>query len=648
MAEQVQQSFQQLSQSKHQLSQFLESLPVGVSVHNLDGSISYLNQTAKILLEENINTNIKAEEMASVYQIYHSSTHELYSVDKLPIIQAIQGKKIVADDLEIHHSDRIIPLEVSATPIYDEEGQIMQAIAVFQDITSRKQAENILKEYSENLELQVKQRTIELETAKEKAEVANQAKSTFLANMSHELRSPLNAVLGFSQLMMRSQTLSVEQKENISIINRSGEYLLTLINNVLDLSKIEAGKIALNPQNFDLYRLLNEIEDLFSLRYENKQLQLIFDCDFNVPQYIKTDAVKLRQVLINLLNNALKFTSEGGVSVRVILSSVTCHQKPVKPTKTNDWKQIHFEIEDTGAGIAEHEIDRLFEAFGQTQTGKNSQEGTGLGLPISRRFVQLMGGDIEVSSQVGKGTTFSFDIQVQPVRAKDVEKNQQKSRVIALELNQPRYKILIVDDKEVNRQLLIKLLQPLGFEVQEAANGQEAVDIWENWQPHLIWMDMRMPVMDGYEAVQYIKGTIRGQATAVIALTASVLEEEKAVTLSAGCDDFIRKPFREAIIFETMAKHLGVRYIYEKNSLSEDDEKIYSLTTESLQIMPIDWLTRVYQAALDLEDDLLLTLVAEIPEIHQSLVETLTDLVNQFRCDTIASAIEPLLKSELN
>ncbi|MEA5470490.1 ATP-binding protein [Spirulina sp. 06S082] len=520
------------------------------------------------------------------------------------------------------------------------------------------EAEKLRQNYQQDLERQVAEKTGSLQStlkelifARDKAEVANRAKSTFLANMSHELRSPLNAVLGFSQLMLRSQKLSSEEQENISIINRSGEYLLTLINNVLDLSKIEAGKISLNPQSFDLYRLLNEIEDIFSLRAESKQLQLLFEWDRNTPQYITTDPIKLRQVLINLLNNALKFTSEGGVSLRITatnpeqLSVVNRNTIDTHKNKNNQQQTtIKFEIEDTGEGIAEEEIDLLFEAFGQTQTGKNSQEGTGLGLPISRKFVQLMGGDITVSSQVGIGTIFAFDIQVQIVTAKDIENREEKSRVIGLKSSDSHYKILVVDDKEVNRKLLIKLLQPLGFELQEASNGKEAIAIWENWEPHLIWMDMRMPVMDGYETVQYIKSTTRGQATAVIALTASVLEEEKIITLSAGCDDFVRKPFRESTIFEIMAKHLGISYLYAEDSLSEETKPTYSLTTESLEVMSVDWLTRVYQAALSLEDYLILSLIAEIPEQHRSLGDALTDLVNQFRCDAIASLIKPLLK----
>ncbi|HEY9707164.1 MAG TPA: ATP-binding protein, partial [Oculatellaceae cyanobacterium] len=251
------------------------------------------------------------------------------------------------------------------------------------------------------LEAKVEERTAELAIAKQKAEVANVAKSAFLANMSHELRTPLNAILGFAQLTTKNPNLSPDTRQNLGIITRSGEHLLTLINQVLDLSKIEAGRITLNEKNFDLYRLLDDLEDMFQLKADDKGLQLICDRTPNVPRYIRTDEVKLRQVLINLLNNALKFTSEGGVAVKVK------NQNSIFPTEaetqtTNNQQQttITFEVSDTGAGIAPEELDSLFEAFVQTKTGRESQEGTGLGLPISRKFLQLMGGEMAVSSEV--------------------------------------------------------------------------------------------------------------------------------------------------------------------------------------------------------------------------------------------------------
>jgi signal transduction histidine kinase/DNA-binding NarL/FixJ family response regulator len=524
----------------------------------------------------------------------------------------------------------------------------IMTLAILAIVDENKQANLSLQRANIDLEKRVLDRTIDLQQSEAqalelaaKAESANQAKSTFIANMSHELRSPLNAVLGFSQLMMRANNLAKEHYENASIINRSGDYLLTLINNILDLSKIEAGKTTLYLQSFDLDHLLEDIEDMLQLRVANAGLDLIFERDPQVPRYICTDEVKLRQVLLNLIGNAIKFTKEGLVVVTLTNAATNTVDT------VSDKCILNFSIRDTGVGIAEEELPQLFASFSQAQAGREKQEGTGLGLAISRRFVQLMGGDISVTSELGKGTTFQFQIQAQ-IGTPLISDPSQKRRTLALAPDQPTYRILVVDDKPINSQLLVKMLSPMGFEVQEASNGLEAISIWDQWGPHLIWMDMRMPIMDGYEATKHIKSTVKGNATAVIALTASVLEEEKAIVLSAGCDDFVRKPFREQTIFDTLAKHLGVKYTYENIQLHEHDSDFFSeisLTSENLKIMPDSWIMQLYRSALEADKNIVINLIGEIPDTENFLIRSLTKLASNFQFEKLIDLTEPLLST---
>ncbi|MEW6491278.1 MAG: AAA family ATPase [Cyanobacteriota bacterium] len=633
--------YTEVKERESRLTQFIDAMPIGVAVHDTTGQITYANQTAHQLSGINIIPKANTEKFAEACQLYKVGTNQLYPTPQLPHVRSLAGETVKIEDMELHQLDEIISLEVSSTPIVDETGKINYAIATFQDITERKQAEKVLADYNRTLEQQVTDRTLELQReiterkrAEAAAQAANQAKSTFLANMSHELRTPLNAILGFSQLMNRCLSLSSLHQEYLGIISRNGEHLLTLINQVLDLSKIEAGRATLNETNFDFHRLLNDIENMFQFQTESKGLQLLIERTPEVSQYLRTDEIKLRQILINLLSNAIKFTSTGGVFVRIKAEHLP--------------HRVHFEIEDTGGGIAADELEKLFKAFVQTKTGEKSQEGTGLGLTIARSFVRLMGGDMTVTSQVGCGTLFKFDIKVNTVQSADYQQEQPTRRAIALAPNQPSYRILIVDDALDNRQLLIKLLSPFGFELTEAANGVEAFRMWEQYLPHLIFMDMRMPVMDGYEAAKQIKNTISGQATAIIAVTASSFEEEKAVVLASGCDDFIRKPFREENIFDILQKHIGVQFVFEDvNPMPGSNEnEVNILTTSALTALPTELLVNLQQAISNLDLEQIQTVIGQIREINRPLASAIEGDIKKFQYEQLLDLIS-LLRDEL-
>ncbi|MGK7946339.1 MAG: PAS domain S-box protein, partial [Microcystaceae cyanobacterium] len=507
------------------------------------------------------------------------------------------------------------------------------------------QANYVQQIQEKSLELgQATQAQSEMRQAKEAADAANQAKSDFLAKMSHELRTPLNAILGFTQLILQDDKLAPNQRDSINIIGRSGEHLLTLINDILEMSKIEAGRVSLRESDFNLDYFLATVQDMFSLRALDKGLTLTLECGQDLPHTIRTDEIKLRQVIINLLSNAVKFTSVGTITLKVCWDKIE---------KDSSLPKLYFAVEDTGPGIRPQDSDLLFNPFGQTDLGQQFQQGTGLGLPISHKFVQLMGGNLWFDSPIeqvsGTGTRFYFSIPVQLPQNPVIPPTISPRCVIGVASDQPQYRILVVEDNPDSRQLLVELLTSVDFAVKAVENGEEAIAVWQVCQPHFIWMDISMPVMDGYTATRQIRSSPQGKETIIVALTASAFEEERQHILRAGCDDVVRKPLQINDIYQTMAKYLGIDYQYATEAPSPPSSSSlpsYSheaLNSTDLLKMPTSWLKQLYQAVCELDEDIINQLLAQIPPKEEKLAQQLQSLSNQLRFDQLMELIQPLI-----
>ena len=508
----------------------------------------------------------------------------------------------------------------------------LNAVELLEEIASHVGAALMRKLAEEALQKSEKKFRALMVKAKEAAETANRAKSAFLANMSHEIRTPMNAILGFAQLMRRDQALSPRQKQHLDTINRSSEYLLALINDILEMSKIEAGRTTLNPAAFDLHALLSDLEMMFRDRADAKNLRLLVERVGEVPRHVMADEGKLRQVFINLLSNAMKFTEKGGIALRV----------GAKPEDVAG-SRLMVEVEDTGPGISEEDMIHLFKPFEQTESGRRVRTGTGLGLAISREFVRLMGGDITVSSQVGKGSIFRFEAFLKHADAASLAKKTASARrVLGIQPGQPKYRVLIADDNKENRELLAELLGLVGFQTRQVANGEEVLREFEAWQPNLVLMDMRMPTMDGFEATRRIKATERGKKTPIIAVTASAFDEGRQEVLAGGIDGYIRKPFRESEVFETIACQLGVKYVYAEEEVAVSRVEPGTPATcsaEALSRLPKELVQKMRAAASGADLELLLELISQVEAHDAATAQVLRELAKGYQYEAILGAL---------
>ena len=587
------------------LTMAMEQSPVSVVITDREGAIEYVNPKFTTV------TGYTYEEaIGSKPRILKSGFHDSEFYRGLWDV-LLAGREWHGQFCNRRKNQQPFWESASISGVKNASGKITHFVAVKEDITERKRVDE------------------ELQMAKEAAEAASRAKSVFLANVSHEIRTPMNAILGFSQLLLRSTDIAPEHRKQVETIKRAGEHLLKLINDVLEMSKIEAGRTTLRQAVFDLLALLDDIHAMIKVRTDEKGLEFVLERDGGLPRHVVGDEGKLRQVLINLLGNAVKFTSVGAVKLRVRVARDEAHQL-----------FLLAEVEDSGAGIAETDIEILFRQFEQTETGRRAGSGTGLGLAISREFVRLMGGDMGVTSRLGKGSIFWFHARLLD-RGDEVVKMKSQPPVMLPKLADRAVHVLIADDQQDNRDFLRELLVSIGMTVWEAPDGVEAIDQFQTRSPDLVLMDLRMPRMNGVEAIRRIRALPGGDAVKVIGLSASAFHEHRVAMLEAGADAFVGKPFLENDLLRPISELLGTLGPQATEAAREEASAV-SLPGAALAD-PIPPMLReaLCGAALAADLDRVLELIQQLPPGHRHLAREMRACAERFDYPRIMEIISP-------